>query len=51
MQELLKNGFKKDEVLTEDIPSRTLWQLIIGLVLTVAIFLNHFLLSHSNVIR
>lgn len=33
------------EMLTEDIPSRNLWQLKIGLVVTAAIFINHFMIA------
>jgi len=36
------------EMLTAEIPSRALWQLILGMVLTVSLFVNHFLISHSR---
>lgn len=36
------------EMLDIDIPSRSLWQLIVGVVITLCIFINHFLLAHSN---
>lgn len=36
------------EMLAADIPSRALWQMLLGLVLTVALFVNHFLISHSR---
>lgn len=36
------------EMLSEDIPSRNLWQLIVGLVVTTALFANHFLITHSK---
>ena len=36
------------EMLTADIPSRALWQMILGMALTVALFVNHFLISHSG---
>ena len=36
------------EMIDEDIPSRTVWQLVFGLVIMMAIFINHFLISHSE---
>ena len=36
------------EMLSASIPSRALWQLILGTVLMVALFVNHFLISHSR---
>ena len=36
------------EMVEADIPSRALWQVIVSLVLIVALFVNHFLLSHSH---
>ena len=36
------------EMLSVPIPSRSLWQLIVGFVLTVGIFINHFMISHSK---
>lgn len=35
------------EMLDADIPSRALWQMILGFLLTFALFMNHFLISHS----
>lgn len=36
------------EMLDTDIPSRTLWQMIFSLIVMTAIFINHFLISHSQ---
>jgi uncharacterized membrane protein YhaH (DUF805 family) len=36
------------EMLDADIPSRALWQMVLGFLLTVALFVNHFLISHSR---
>ena len=36
------------EMIEADIPSRSLWQVIVSLVLIVALFLNHFLLANSH---
>ena len=36
------------EMLDADIPSRALWQMIMGFALTFALFVNHFLISHTS---
>ena len=36
------------EMLEESIPSRALWQMLVGFAVTVAIFMNHFIISHSK---
>ena len=36
------------EMLEEPIPSRALWQMLVGFAVTVAIFINHFIISHSK---
>ena len=36
------------EMLEESIPSRALWQMLVGFAVTVAIFINHFIISHSK---
>lgn len=36
------------EMIQADIPSRALWLVIVGFVLMLFLFLNHFLLSHSQ---
>ncbi len=36
------------EMIQADIPSRALWLVITGFVLMLFLFLNHFLLSHSQ---
>lgn len=36
------------EMLNSDIPSRSLWQMIFGAVLTIALFINHFLISRDK---
>lgn len=36
------------EILSAPIPSRSLWQMIVGFILTVGIFINHFMISHSK---
>ena len=36
------------EMLNSDIPSRSLWQMILGAALTIALFINHFLISREK---
>ena len=36
------------EMLDTTVPSRTLWQMIVGAVLTVALFINHFMIARKK---
>ncbi|MCR5106200.1 MAG: hypothetical protein K6B68_17355 [Eubacterium sp.] len=36
------------EMLYADIPSRSLWQVILGAALTMVLFINHFLISREK---
>ena len=36
------------EMLETTIPSRSLWQMIVGAVLTVGLFINHFLITRKK---
>ena len=36
------------EMLNSDIPSRSLWQMILGAALTITLFINHFLISREK---
>ena len=36
------------EMLTTPVPSRTLWQMVVGSVLTVGLFINHFMISRPK---
>ncbi len=36
------------EMIEEKIPSRNLWQLIVGLILTIALFINHCMLTSER---
>lgn len=36
------------EMLDTTVPSRTLWQMIVGAVLTVSLFINHFMITRKR---